>query len=126
MADEGPLVRVIRAVCYEGSPFSLVERLVALAIAAHMNRAGESWPSHRCLAGWTRASERAVRRAVHRLCGENGLFETVVGGARKGARYASTRYRLRPLRGAPQSTLATPRGDSQAGQGGLTGLQKSL
>jgi len=96
MADEGPLVRVIRAVCRKGSPFSSVERLVALAIASHMDRAGsKAWPSVRRIREWSGLGRTAVRSAVRRLAGKRGLFLRGPGGARPGSRYESPTYELR-------------------------------
>ncbi|KXK63331.1 hypothetical protein AWW66_03190 [Micromonospora rosaria] len=43
------------------------ERLVAVAIAAHMNTAGDAWPSVATIADHADCSERTVQRAIAKL-----------------------------------------------------------
>ncbi|MDG4792437.1 helix-turn-helix domain-containing protein [Micromonospora sp. WMMD1082] len=43
------------------------ERAVAVAIAAHMNSAGDAWPSVATIADYADCSERTVQRAIARL-----------------------------------------------------------
>ncbi|WP_320069743.1 helix-turn-helix domain-containing protein [Micromonospora sp. RTGN7] len=43
------------------------ERLVAVAIAAHMNKAGDAWPSIATIAEYADCSERTVQRAIAKL-----------------------------------------------------------
>ncbi|WP_187398887.1 helix-turn-helix domain-containing protein [Micromonospora sp. WP24] len=43
------------------------ERAVAIAIAAHMNKAGDAWPSVATIAEYADCSERTVQRAIAKL-----------------------------------------------------------
>ncbi|MEV0805715.1 helix-turn-helix domain-containing protein [Micromonospora sp. NPDC050200] len=43
------------------------ERAVAVAIAAHMNKAGDAWPSVATIAEYADCSERTVQRAIAKL-----------------------------------------------------------
>lgn len=43
------------------------ERAVAVAIAAHMNKAGDAWPSVATIADYADCSERTVQRAIAKL-----------------------------------------------------------
>jgi hypothetical protein len=112
-------VRVIRHVCREGSAFTPNERLVALAIAAHMPHDGpdEAYPSRSCLVDWTGLSDTTVRQALKTITsGPHAFFFRVVGGARPGdrhTRYSSSRYELSPdigERHAPPSKGSATRG----------------
>jgi hypothetical protein len=90
-----PLFIVRDLVTATGSPWSPVERLVALGIADHMNGAGEAWPSQRAVAAWTGYSLRSVQEALGRLTGPGGIFDEETGGSRKGKRRTVSHYRLR-------------------------------
>lgn len=105
-----PLFALVERVTAPDSPWKPTERLVALALGHHLGRDGTAFPSLARLAGWTGLSRHSVQRAVAALCGPDGLFERVPGGARKGDRYSTSHYRLRgvpvaSLRGATQAPL---------------------
>jgi hypothetical protein len=90
-----PLVTVVEAVFSAESPFSGIERAVAVAVAKHVNGEGAAWPSVRRIVECSGFKETVVRAALARLCGEGAVFEREAGGARAGARYAAATYRLR-------------------------------
>lgn len=91
-----PFLLALDAVMKADCPYSPVERWVAAALARHMDESGSAWPSARRLQEVTGLGETAVRAAIVRLCeGEAPLFYRTVGGARAGARYESSHYRLR-------------------------------
>lgn len=85
-----PIFGALDAVLREDVPWTPSERLVAVALTRHLNARGEAWPSQLRLARRTRLSERTVRRALDRLCGEGGLFHRTRRGRHD-------RYALRPL-----------------------------
>jgi hypothetical protein len=92
-----PLFDVRDRLCNRESKWSSTDRLVALAIADHMDRTGRSWPSIRRLADWTCLAPRTVERAVERLCGAEGPFLRTPGGSAAGAHGRPTsEYQLRP------------------------------
>jgi hypothetical protein len=86
-------------VCRSGSPYSTAERMTALAIADHMWKSAEAWPSQSRLAEWTGLSAIAVYRALRKLTrGDLAIFDVVeAGGSRPGNRHSPARYRLKPL-----------------------------
>lgn len=93
-----PLFVVLDLVTAEAAPFSPTERLVAIVIAAHMDKhSGEAWPSVRRIALQTGLGQAAVYAATKTLCeGEAAIFERSSGGGRHdGGTYQTTRYRLR-------------------------------
>lgn len=77
------------------SPFTPVDRLVALCVAHHMNLEGEAWPSLQRICDWTALGLTSVRTSLDRLCeGEGRVFDRERGGARTHDRYARSRYRV--------------------------------
>lgn len=112
-----PLFAVRDRVTAPESPWSPVERLVALALADHMDADGVCWPSQRALATWTGLGLRAVQAALARLTAPAGLFDEETGGSRRGERRSVSRYRLRTV--APRAAVtiapdATVRGSTVA------------
>lgn len=96
MSDRGPLFTVRDLVTGEGSPFSSVERLVALCLADHANKDGQAWPSRRTIEAWTGLGHSAVFDALQALCvGEHAIFDLEAGGARPGGRYRANVYTLK-------------------------------
>lgn len=56
------------------------ERLVLIAIAAHQNKAGDSWPSVATIAEYADCSERTVQRAIVKLVNLGRLAWRMVAG----------------------------------------------
>lgn len=56
------------------------ERLVAIAIAAHANAAGDAWPSVATIADYVDCSERTVQRALAKLVSLGRLVVRTVKG----------------------------------------------
>jgi len=82
-------------VCSPDSSLTTPERITALALASHMGTSGRAWPSLERLKGWTGLGMTAQRAALAKLCsGGDALFSREQGGARAGARYQPTVYRL--------------------------------
>ncbi|GIJ25495.1 hypothetical protein Vqi01_06570 [Micromonospora qiuiae] len=79
------------------------ERAVAVAIAAHMNTAGDAWPSVATIAEYADCSERTVQRAIAKLINLGRLVWRHVAGI------ATRVYRL---------VVDAAQGVSPAGQGG--------
>jgi hypothetical protein len=100
----------------QGAPWSPTDRLVALAIADHLNPDGKAWPSLARLCDWTGLSRAAVKVAIKRLCGaSDGVFSLTPGGSLPGgerkahvyaSRAAADRVTKRPghgVTGSPES-----------------------
>ena len=115
------LFRVRDVVTAAGSRYLPVERLVALALADHMNgTSGEAWPSVRTLATWAGVHDATVKRVLRVLCGAGepsraavgavALFDHVPGGSPAGGKRQSSTYRLK-------ATLPTPGAQSDRSHG---------
>jgi hypothetical protein len=87
-----PLQRIVE--CVMGTSLTPTEKLVAICIAAHMNReTGEAFPSDERVARETGFSARTIRNAIPVLI-ERGIFIASRGGSRVGEKRAVSRYRL--------------------------------
>jgi hypothetical protein len=84
--------RVVKdVITREGSAYTSSERLVALAIADHLNAEGVAWPSFARLTQWTGLKDSAIKVAVRSLCcGPLAIFERQMTTGR-----GSCTYRLR-------------------------------
>jgi hypothetical protein len=84
--------RVVKdIVTREGSAYTAIERLVAIAVADHLNAEGVCWPSIARLGAWTGLGRTAIRAALKVLCsGSRALFDQTPS-----AGHGSSTYRLR-------------------------------
>jgi hypothetical protein len=108
-----PLFVVKDLVTARGSPWTPPQRLVALAIADHMNQTGECWPSARALATWTGLHRLTVLKIIESLSGDGPLaiFDLDRGGSRRGSKRTSNVYHLK-------ATLPVVRNDQSPGTTG--------
>jgi hypothetical protein len=93
--------RVVKdVVTREGSAYSAIERLVAIALADHLNQDGIAWPSVARLQAWTGLGETSVKAALKALCGgPRALFDRHVSTG-----LGSCTYRLRDNAGEGVAT----------------------
>lgn len=95
-----PFIRLLEHVSRPGSPFTPLERLVAITVGSHMDDAGLAWPSVRRVCERTGLGRTAVRNALDVLCdGPAAVLERVVGGTDPGGRPRASEYRLRAANG---------------------------
>ncbi|WP_176738217.1 helix-turn-helix domain-containing protein [Micromonospora inyonensis] len=57
----------VKAALLASKGLSKTDRGVLVAIAAHMNKAGDAWPSVATIAEYADCSERTVQRSIARL-----------------------------------------------------------
>lgn len=98
-------------VCGNGSAWSGVERMTALALGDHIGGRGEAWPSLRRLAAWTGFDKSTIIRALGKLTGPGGIFDVRRGGSLRGGRRLANVYSLRPVAKSNRYRSATGSGE---------------